>query len=484
MPFQAQRGRARMDVLRTVAACFLWFQTPGFSFILVHQGEFNSQKSTASQRQIQPLKNPAVIAASKQQTVPQCAELWMPVPPVVGQTLSDAKETLAGAGFQMVRVNPPNGTGVVVRQDPKCAQAQTPIDIWVKNPDSAVATTVQVPDLHGKSLLEAAIVLTLKGLRPGGSSKEQSNIVAPNRIVSQEPAAGSLVPKGTTVVVTVAVPPPNKETLIVKSNLNRPAIPGEPVTFIASAQGPAQTIQYQFDFGDGQKSPASESPQARHAYAKDGNYMATVTAILDGGVGQVTASTDVSVHEAPAGVHEAPQFVTLDVSPRRVEEKQPVTFTAHVYPPEPAPARYTFHFGDRSEEVSETPSVTHPYQQNSVYHPSVTILTAHGHNASSHPIRLIVVVPVPPLPWWVIALVAAGLVASVAFVAFVGHKLLQRWVTRRIRLNLRPGEVTMPLQSLHGGLEEDEFQFHTNHSPGVIVVQERASVVHRVKVRK
>ena len=416
---------------------------------------------------------------------PQCAEMSRPVPPVVRQTVSDAIRTLEGAGFKDVNVNPANGIGVVVQQNPgpnQCAQPDTTtVDIWVRNTALPPATTVEVPDLRGKSPVEALPLLWMRGLHAGGSTTQQSNQVAPGTILSQQPEAGTLVPKGTAVVVTLAQavtgPTVAHETLTLKSNLNGLARPREPVTFTAAAQGPAHTIQYQFDFGDGTKSPASSSPQAQHVYTQDGNYTTTVTAILDGGVGQETASTEVSVHDSPH-----PQVVRLRVSPRPGNEKRPVTFTAHVDPPEPAPLIYTFNFGDKSDEVSETPSVTHAYQQNGIYYPFVTIPTAHKHKASSHPIRLVVVVPPPPV--WVIALVIAGVAASAAFLGVVGYKLLQQWVTRGISSKLRLGEVTERLQASHVRLEESESQFHTTHSAAVIMVPALASAVRSVEVRK
>jgi hypothetical protein len=411
----------------------------------------------------------------------------VPVPPLERLTVEAASRALQKAGLKLGTVNPADGKGVVFRQSldsNRCVPIGTVVDIWIQNTASEPATTVEVPDLRGKSPLEAAVVLLARGLRPGGSLTEQSNAVAPGKIVNQQPEAGTRVPKGTAVVVTVAAEstasPPRRtpalqETLTLKSNLHGPAIPRELVTFVATAEGSARSIQYQFDFGDGQKTPPSNSSQAQHVYRQDGNYTATVTAILDGGVSQVTASTDVSVHDAP-------QIVTLDVSPRPVNEKQPVTFTAHVHPPEPTPLRYTFHFGDKGGEVSGTPSVTYVYQRNGVYQPVVTILTAHQHKVSSEPIAVIVV-PVPPSAWMIV-LAVAGVIASATLVGVITYKVVQMGVTLRISSNLRPRGVTVRLQASHEGIDEDEFQFHTDHSPGVIVVADRASLVHSVEVRK
>src|SRR5207245_529667 len=79
------------------------------------------------------------VMARATMAAPQGAEMSRPVPLVVGQRVSDAKKTLAGAGFKLVRVNPPNGIGVVVQQNPRpnqCAQPETTtVDIGVKNPN-------------------------------------------------------------------------------------------------------------------------------------------------------------------------------------------------------------------------------------------------------------------------------------------------------------------------------------------------------------
>lgn len=338
----------------------------------------------------------AALAAPQCETGPYIAgvvQQRVPVPSLQGQTVQAASRKLEEFRLRLGKVLPWNGNGVVFLQSletNRCVPLGTPVDVWIENVAPPPATAVEVPVLRGQSPLGATLVLAIRGLRYGGSSKEQSSEVAPGKIFGQQPAAGTRVPKGTAVVVILAeavpVPPPapNKtpppqETLTLKSNLYGPAIPGELVTFTAIAQGSAHTIQFRFNFGDGQESSPNDSPLARHSYAQDGNHIVIVTAILDGGAGQLTASTDI-------GVHEAPQVVTLDVSPTPVYEKERATFTAQVYPPEPVPSRYVFQFGDKSDLVSQTPSVTYAYQQSKTYLPFVTILMAHGHEVSSQPI--------------------------------------------------------------------------------------------------
>src|SRR5216683_7203143 len=132
---------------------------------------------------------------------PQCAEMSRPVPLVVGQTVSDAKKTLAGAGFKLVRVNPPNGIGVVVQQNPgpnQCAQPETTtVEMGVKNPNSAAAATVQVPEpqclpvplVKGQAVDTAKAMLQKAGLTlrrvnpPNGTGVVSRQIPEPNRCV-------------------------------------------------------------------------------------------------------------------------------------------------------------------------------------------------------------------------------------------------------------------------------------------------------------
>ena len=72
---------------------------------------------------------------------------------------------------------------------------------------------------------------------------------------------------------------------------------------------------------------------------------------------------------------------------------------------------------------------------------------------------------------------------SAGAVAGAGYKLLRRSASQGISSNLRPGELTVRLQSAGGGLGEDEYQFHTIHSPNVVTVEDRGSLVRSVEVQ-
>src|SRR5579859_3379725 len=75
---------------------------------------------------------------------PQCGEFIAPVPPVEGQTVNAARDTLEKAGLKLGRVNPSNGTGVVFQQSlapNRCVPIGTSVDIWIKNATPAPAAT-------------------------------------------------------------------------------------------------------------------------------------------------------------------------------------------------------------------------------------------------------------------------------------------------------------------------------------------------------
>jgi beta-lactam-binding protein with PASTA domain len=65
-------------------------------------------------------------------------------------------------------------------------------------------STVEIPDLVGKSRDESRTMLHAAGLRLGMVDKVPSDEVVEGNIVEQHPAAGSKVERGTSVRVTVA----------------------------------------------------------------------------------------------------------------------------------------------------------------------------------------------------------------------------------------------------------------------------------------
>ncbi|HEX8691799.1 MAG TPA: PASTA domain-containing protein [Longimicrobium sp.] len=181
-------------------------------------------RSTA--RRLPALLAFALLAAAAALTVPGPARAQditaarrLQVPNVVGRTLDEATAVLARAGIKVagtetVTASAPGGT--VVRQSPGAGSvvpAGTTATLFVssgqRDPQQEGQDTasrprlVTVPPLVGQSLRTADVALALLGLRRGQVDSVDSQ-ARPGRIVTQEPAAGARVPRGTPVRLTLA----------------------------------------------------------------------------------------------------------------------------------------------------------------------------------------------------------------------------------------------------------------------------------------
>jgi serine/threonine-protein kinase len=128
-------------------------------------------------------------------------------PNVTGQTLADAQDILAGKGLSVGHVttaySPKVAKNVVISQDPKA-------DILLKKGDSVdlvVSLGVQlvtVPDqLVGLTQDEATTALKAAGLKVGDVVPQNSDVPA-GQVLATDPAAGSSVPIGSKVTLTVS----------------------------------------------------------------------------------------------------------------------------------------------------------------------------------------------------------------------------------------------------------------------------------------
>ncbi|HOT23586.1 MAG TPA: PASTA domain-containing protein [Thermoleophilia bacterium] len=147
------------------------------------------------------------------------AAIWVPglfaggsvsVPSVTGMTLDQARQTLADAGLEVGSVTPdasattaPQGT--VLSQDPTAGEKV--------DEGSAVALVIAgagvvvVPDLKGLSRADAEAAITAAGLVLDSVLQDYSDEVPAGSVVEQSPAAGTTVPYGTAVVITVSTGP-------------------------------------------------------------------------------------------------------------------------------------------------------------------------------------------------------------------------------------------------------------------------------------
>ena len=141
------------------------------------------------------------------------------VPDVVDETEREATGILNDVGLR-VRVNEENSetvaAGLVIRTEPTAGEEALVGDTVLLVISDGPAP-VQVPTLTGLSENQARNALTNLGLVPNVSASKQP-VADPGQdglVVSQVPAAGNTVPKGTTVTITLGEyqPPPTTTTL-------------------------------------------------------------------------------------------------------------------------------------------------------------------------------------------------------------------------------------------------------------------------------
>ncbi len=142
--------------------------------------------------------------------------IWLPgafsgegirVPDVTGMTLDEARRALEQAGLKLGALTPdasdttaPQGT--VLSQDPAAGASVdkgSAVDIVV-----AGSGNVVVPDLVGLSQTDAEAAIAAAGLALESVLEDYSPDVPPGSVVEQTPAAGSSVPYGTAVTISVS----------------------------------------------------------------------------------------------------------------------------------------------------------------------------------------------------------------------------------------------------------------------------------------
>jgi eukaryotic-like serine/threonine-protein kinase len=128
------------------------------------------------------------------------------VPTVIGFNQERATTELEDAGLVVdprTRVSDTERPGEVVDQEPaggETVQEGATVTIWI----AKAPPTVEVPSLINLTVSEADAALTQVGLVLGGQAEESSDTVPVGEIISQSPAAGDEVDKGSTVNVVVS----------------------------------------------------------------------------------------------------------------------------------------------------------------------------------------------------------------------------------------------------------------------------------------
>ena len=131
------------------------------------------------------------------------------VPDVVGLSEAEAKVMLENEGFSMQKQLQESDSvekGKVISQNPlgaTTAAKGSPITVVISSGMSTQQITM--PDLSGKTEEEAKVVIEEEGLTIGTVSEEDSDSVEKGKVISQAPAAGGMVDKGTSVDLKISL---------------------------------------------------------------------------------------------------------------------------------------------------------------------------------------------------------------------------------------------------------------------------------------
>jgi eukaryotic-like serine/threonine-protein kinase len=135
------------------------------------------------------------------------------VPDVLGAARGAAEQELAGAGFEVRaerRESSFEKEGLVISQEPGGGAREevgSEVTIFVGSGPS----TVEVPNVTGNTLAQAAEILEEAGLRLGSRSEDYSGGVVEGSIIYQDPTGGGSAEPGSAVNVTVSRGPEQVE---------------------------------------------------------------------------------------------------------------------------------------------------------------------------------------------------------------------------------------------------------------------------------
>ena len=128
------------------------------------------------------------------------------VPNLVGKPIAEAKATLEGLGVELVEVQKDSSKtpGTVLSQKPAAGvkvSPGTPVELTI-----AALPLIEVPTVTGKYLNKAKSALKDAGLEAGDVKRVEHEEHGENYVLRQDPPAGTKVPFGTTVTLTVVAP--------------------------------------------------------------------------------------------------------------------------------------------------------------------------------------------------------------------------------------------------------------------------------------
>jgi serine/threonine-protein kinase len=133
------------------------------------------------------------------------------VPEVAGSTQQQAQIAIENAGFTFGSVSQQTSDqprGAVISSNPA---AGTTLDLpaTVSIMVSQGPSTIQIPDLTGRTLADARSTLEQLGLHLGATTRDTSSFMPENTVLSQAPSPGATVSAGASVNLRVSrFPPP------------------------------------------------------------------------------------------------------------------------------------------------------------------------------------------------------------------------------------------------------------------------------------
>ena len=128
------------------------------------------------------------------------------VPNLVGKTIAEAKTSLdeLGVEFTEIQKDSSKTPGTVLSQKPAAGvkvSPGTPVELTI-----AALPLIEVPAVTGKYLTKAKSALKDAGLDTGDIKRVEHEEHGENYVLKQDPPAGTKVPFGTTVSLTVVAP--------------------------------------------------------------------------------------------------------------------------------------------------------------------------------------------------------------------------------------------------------------------------------------
>jgi serine/threonine-protein kinase len=167
--------------------------------------------SEAAQVGVVTSQDPAAGTSLEEgETVTAKVSAEMRMPNVIGQTPSEAQDSLKRQGLSLIvvtntEVSDPADVGKVVSQEPAGGALISP-DTRVSLEVGQEAKTVAVPNVVGLTQANAESQLENADLEVRVQEQADAT-VPPGQVLSQSPAAGQQVNKGSTVTIVVSVAP-------------------------------------------------------------------------------------------------------------------------------------------------------------------------------------------------------------------------------------------------------------------------------------